>query len=227
MTEQTRLAASAGSPIPISLLIETRTALHGVAEWLLAGPQHRRSGTIRLRVHEWGFGTRDGATAVHGTDLVVVDGGAERRIPLRGSLREIAATAGIAAEVPTDLYHDHAPITLDSVINVDPAAAAFLEDWFWRGQQGMLGFAASLDPVLWPEHFDLGISRDDVNFGVSPGDASHQAPYAYVGPATPRQGAFWNAPFGALRPAAELPDAAAVSGYYTEGAAQAAAPPPS
>ena len=48
-------------------------------------------------------------------------------------------------------------------------------------------FATRLDvragqPVLWPEHFDLAIDVDEVNYGVSPGDGYHGAPYAYVGP---------------------------------------------
>ena len=34
----------------------TRRSLHGVAELLLAGPQHRAHGTIRLRVTPGGFG---------------------------------------------------------------------------------------------------------------------------------------------------------------------------
>ena len=36
--------------------------------------------------------------------------------------------------------------------------------------------------VLWPEHFDVGIDANEVNYGVSPGDASCPEPYAYVGP---------------------------------------------
>jgi len=54
--------------------------------------------------------------------------------------------------------------------------------------------------VLWPEHFDLGIAVDEVNYGISPGDDGHATPYAYVGPWTQRTGPFWNAPFGALYP---------------------------
>ena len=53
-------------------------------------------------------------------------------------------------------------------------------------------------PVLWPEHFDVAVTADEVNYGVSAGDDHHPTPYAYVGPWTPRTGPFWNAPFGAL-----------------------------
>ena len=42
-------------------------------------------------------------------------------------------------------------------------------------------------PVLWPEHFDVGITLDKVNYGVSPGDDDIPEPYAYVGPWTPRK----------------------------------------
>jgi len=55
-------------------------------------------------------------------------------------------------------------------------------------------------PVLWPEHFDIGITVAEVNYGVSPGDASIGEPYAYVGPWHVPDGAFWNQPFGAARP---------------------------
>jgi hypothetical protein len=50
--------------------------------------------------------------------------------------------------------------------------------------------------VLWPEHFDIGISVDEVNYGVSPGDVHIPEPYAYVGPWHPRVGTFWNTGFG-------------------------------
>jgi hypothetical protein len=43
----------------------------------------------------------------------------------------------------------------------------------------------------------------------------------HVGPRTPRRGPFWNAPFGALRAAAELPDADAVAAWFAEGRAAA------
>ena len=38
--------------------------------------------------------------------------------------------------------------------------------------------------MLWPEHFDLGITLDRVNYGSAPGDADIGVPYAYVGPWT-------------------------------------------
>jgi hypothetical protein len=76
--------------------------------------------------------------------------------------------------------------------------------------------------VLWPEHFDIGISVDEVNYGVSPGDVHMDEPYAYVGPWSPREGSFWNTPFGAARPLTELPDADALAGFLRDGATRAA-----
>ena len=119
---------------------------------------------------------------------------------------------------PEGVYHDTSGVGLDEPVVVDPAAAAELADWFARADAGLRAFAPDAEPVLWPEHFDIGITLDEVNYGASP-DAAHPEPYAYVGPWTPREGPFWNAPFGALRPAADLPDAAALAAFFAEGRA--------
>lgn len=196
----------------------TRRSLHGVAELLIAGPQHRAHGTIRLRVTPGGFGGVAVDLRVAGADLVW-DGG---RAPLAGTYRALAAAAGVEPGPPEGVYHDTSGVGPDDEIAVDPAAAARLADWFARGDAGLRAFAPEQTPVLWPEHFDLATSVDEVNYGVSPGDAGHPEPYAYVGPWAPREGPFWNAPFGALRPASELPDAAAVAAFFAEGRAAAA-----
>jgi hypothetical protein len=201
------------------VLVSTRRALHAVAERVLAGPQYRAAGTIRLRVTPGGIGQVAGPLRIEGTELV----GERARVPLRGIVADLAAAVGVPAQAP-DLYHDHADLDPDVELAVDPGAAALLLDWFARGDAAMRRFAPDQTPVLWPEHFDLGIALDEVNYGASPGDAAHAAPYAYVGPWTPpREGAFWNAAFGALRPADRLPDAAAVAAFFAEGRAAAAA----
>jgi hypothetical protein len=194
----------------------TRRSLHAVAEHVLAGPQYRAAGTIRLHVTPGGFGQVKGPLRVEGTELC----GNGVRVPLRGTVTELAAAVGVEPGAP-DLYHDHADLGPTDVLAVEPEAAALLLDWFARGDAGMRRFAPEATPVLWPEHFDLGIAVDEVNYGISPGDAAHPAPYAYVGPWTPREGPFWNAPFGALRPAHRLPDADAVAAFFTEGRAAA------
>ena len=145
-----------------------------------------------------------------------------RELPLRGSIGDVAAALGVEAGEPADLYSEHAEFGADDELAVDPAAAGLLLDWFARGDRAMRRFAPSEEPILWPEHFDLGIALDEVNYGVSPGDSGHPLPYAYVGPWTPREGEFWNASFGAVRTAEQLPDADAVAAFFAAGRAAAA-----
>jgi hypothetical protein len=198
------------------VLSASRRSLHAVAEQLLAGPQHRELGTIRLRVSPGGFGQLKGPWRVEGTELV----GPDRRVPLTGTVADVARAAGIAAGAPT-IYADHADLADGAPLAVDPVAAGELAEWFARGAAGMRAFAPDQEPVLWPEHFDLGIAVDEVNYGISPGDAAHARPYAYVGPWAKREGPFWNAPFGSLCPADQLPDVEAVAAYFGAGAAAA------
>ncbi|WP_345380169.1 hypothetical protein [Pseudonocardia yuanmonensis] len=192
----------------------TRRALHAVAESVIAGPQYRTAGTIRLRVTPGGFGGLVAPLRVEGAELVWPDG----RVPLAGTCRQLADAAGVPVGPPEGLYADGSGVGPDEPVVVDADMAADLADWFARGEQALRWFG---DPVLWPEHFDLGVAADRVNYGISPGDAAHPAPYAYVGPWEPRRGPFWNAPFGALRPAAELPDADALGAFLAEGRAAA------
>jgi hypothetical protein len=208
-----------GEQMDKHLLTATRRSLHAVAEQLLAGPQYREKGTIRLRITRGGFGQVGGPWAVEGVDLI----GEDVRVPLTGSVEDVALSAGIAAGVP-EIYSDHADLSPDAPLEVDAATAAELAAWFARGDAGLRAFAPEDVPVLWPEHFDLGIAVDEVNYGISLGDAEHDDPYAYVGPWTQRQGPFWNVSFGSLRGAAELPDAAAVTAYFAAGRAAAATP---
>ena len=192
-------------------LIATRRALHGVAELLLAGPQYRASGTIRLRVEPGGFGTvADPPVLVDGDHLV--RGGL--RLALAGATyADIGARAGLDAGAPVGLYHDGSGAAPDDPVHLDPEAAAYLASCFAAGDTALRELDPAQTPVLWPEHFDLGIVLDSVNFGVSAGDSFIAEPYAYVGPhdydaSLPwYQPPFWNAPFGAAVPVRELPGA--------------------
>ena len=199
------------------VLTATRRSLHAVAEQLLAGPQYHTQGTIRLRITEGGFGQLAGPWRIDGTELV----GPDVRVPLTGTIAELAQAVGVQAGPPT-IYDDHADLAADAPLTVDPAAVAEIAGWFARGDAGLRAFAQAEDPVLWPEHFDLGIAVDEVNYGISPGDGGHATPYAYVGPWTQREGPFWNVSFGSLRAATELPDADAVAAYFAAGRAAAA-----
>ncbi|HET8680689.1 MAG TPA: hypothetical protein VFM54_02265 [Micromonosporaceae bacterium] len=134
-------------------LKRTRRSLHGLAELVLAGPQYRTSGTIRLRVAPGGFATvAPPALGVAGVDLVAAD---------------------------------------------------------------------ARHPVDGRSYADLAVSVAEVNYGVSLGDSYLAEPYAYVGPWRPREGSFWNAPFGAARPVRGLSSVDALLGFLTDDASVA------
>lgn len=200
----------------------TRRALHAVAELVLAGPQHRASGTIRLTVTATGFRTVAAPDLrVDGVDLVV--GG--ERIPISGrSCADLAAAAGVTAGAPEGVYGDHADVEPTEVLTLDADTAAWLERCWAAGATALSTLDPAQQPVLWPEHFDVGIlTAEGKGFGVSPGDTYLDEPYAYVSPASPRTGAFWNAPFGAARPMRELGDG--LLAFFTEGRERAGTDP--
>ena len=206
------MTASAHAVDP-DALAATRRSLHGVAEHVIAGPQKRRFDTIRLVVSPGGFRGLHLPVRVEGTDLVA-DG---VRVPLAGTYRALGEAVGVDPGAPVGVYTDTSGTQVDDEVVVDAAAAALLADCWARGDAALRTFAPDAEVILWPEHFDVGIGVDQVNYGVSPGDAFHAGPYAYVGPWTPREGDFWNAPFGALRPESELPDVDAVLAFFEEG----------
>ncbi len=211
------------------VLAATRHSLHGVADGIVAGPQFRAVGTMRLRPLPGGFGTvvphgDFAVVAVEATDLVVAGvGGGSARWPLAGTFRDLAEAAGLAFGGLEDAYRGGADVRPDEPIEVDPAAAAVLAAAWATGDAALRTLGAQVAgqqppaPVIWPEHFDIGITLDDVNYGVSPGDDTIAEPYAYVGPHRPRQGPFWNQPFGAARPLRDLGDQPAVVAFFTEG----------
>jgi hypothetical protein len=194
----------------------TRRALHGVAELVLAGPQYRRTGTIRLLVCPGGFRTSTGGDLrVDGTDLV---SGAER-VPIAGrSCAELARAMGLDVGAPEGLYHGGSGVAPDEPLDPDPDRARWLAECWAAGDSALRRLAPELPPVLWPEHFDVGIRTEDTNYGVSPGDGYLTEPYAYVTPPAPRQDPYWNAPFGAARPMHDLDraDPDAVLRFFTE-----------
>jgi hypothetical protein len=195
-------------------LARTRRSLHGVGEGVIAGPQHREFGTIRLRATPGGFGGLRTPWRVDGLELT--DG--SKRLPLSATFGELAAAAGVEFGPPDGLYNDTSGCAPDDPIVVDPAAARRVAAAFELGDDALRAFAPQEQPVLWPEHFDLSVTADEVNYGVSPGDAAIPAPYAYIGPWQLPAGEFWNAAFGAARDLEELGSADAVAAFYAEGA---------
>lgn len=190
----------------------TRRSLHGIAELVLAGPQYRASGRIRLRVTPGGFGTTvEPDLRVDGDQLVA----GTQRIPLAGATyTEVAQAAGVEAAAPAGLYRDGSGVEPGEQIVLDPEALETVVSAYAAGDVALRRFAPGEEPVLWPEHFDIAVMVDDINYGVSPGDSYLSEPYAYVGPHQPRQGPFWTAPFGAARSLRELAD---IAGFFEEG----------
>jgi hypothetical protein len=175
---------------------------------------------------------RDGRfLAVDGTELVAGGTGGSRRAALT-TLRAAAEFAGITPGAPAEVYRPVTPLDLDEPLTLDPAAARILADWYQLGEQALRGFAAEIPDdqptaaVLWPEHFDLGITAGAINYGASPGDIHVADPYMYVGPhdgPPPGDPAFWNAPFGAVRTIGQIGAAADAAAFFRDGRARVAA----
>ena len=200
----------------------TRRVLHGVAELVLAGPQHARSRTVRLRVTAGGFETTaPPMLRVDMLDLVCAAG----TVALTGTFADVARAAGVEAQALTQVYSGGPALDPDDPVVLDPDAVEAILGAFAVGDAALRTFAPDLEPVLWPEHFDVAITSGEVNYGVSAGDEHHALPYAYVGPWTPRSGDFWNQPFGAARSMTDLADTAALLAFYREGARRALTDP--
>jgi hypothetical protein len=194
--------------------VATRSALHMVAEHVLAAARYQATGRIGLAVSPGGlatppFGDPARQVAIDGVDLVVrseQDDPAVRRAPLT-TLREAAALAGIAPGGPADVYTLSTPCEPDAALAVDPEAAGRLADWYALGDAALRQWRQEItgdDPsgiTLWPEHMDVAIRAAEVNYGASPGDDHVPQPYLYVGPplpAPPAADGFWNVSFGAF-----------------------------
>jgi hypothetical protein len=206
----------------------TRRSLHAVAEHVLAPALYRATGRIGLRLAPGGFGTpsfaQEGRTRqirVDGVELVVTAPEGEQRAPL-ATLAQVAAVAGTVPGAPS-LYPPVTPLDLEAPLTVEPDAAALVHGWLravgtaldgWRAQ----GAGRTPPPAqLWPEHFDLAITLDEVNYGGSPGDAEHPEPYAYVGPWNPDDlgDDVRNEPFGVSRSYRELPSPADILAFFS------------
>ncbi|WP_040806279.1 hypothetical protein [Nocardia concava] len=194
----------------------TRESLHAVAEQLLAGPEYRRSGTIRLAVAPGGFATvKEPILAVREDLLLLGDAPVGK---LHGAtIADLAAAAGLEPGMPDGVYSDVTGFDPHAELWIDADQARILTRAYELGDTALRTLAPDRTPVLWPEHFDLGIDADEVNYGVSPGDSLIPEPYAYVGPWTPRTGEFWNQSFGAARTIAELGGPETLLAFFTEG----------
>lgn len=218
-------------------LVATRQTLHALAEHLLAGDLARRTGKIGLRVTPGGFGQPEILEAdgrrrmrVDGTALVVLRGDHERWHALT-TAADLAAFAEADLGAPADAFEPETTLDAGAGLVVDAAAARALAGWFDLVARALeevrRGRAPEAPSVvqLWPEHFDVACTISEVNLGGSPGDAAHPEPYLYVGPWTPRTGAFWNEPWGASISWHEVPDVAAAVAFLESGLREATTGP--
>ncbi|HEX7135463.1 MAG TPA: hypothetical protein VF228_23005 [Iamia sp.] len=214
--------------VSAAVLVATRQALHAVAEHVLAAALHGWNGRLGLRVTPGGFGTPvvavdgvDQRVRVEGIDLVVETGGQVDRAPLT-TLGAAAALVGIEPGAPTGLYEIATPCDPSAPLAVDAGAAAVLAAWFALVDEVLGRFAPTAVAQLWPEHLDVALALDEVNYGGSPGDATHPTPYLYVGPWSVPAGDLWNEPWGVSWPAAQVATAAEAVARFEEGRAAAA-----
>jgi hypothetical protein len=193
-------------------LVTTRLSLHAVAEHVLAPALYASNGHIGLRRAPGGFATPsylDGdvrtTAGVSGTELVVRRGDAERWFPLT-TIRAAADVVGGRPGATGEVYPPATPLELDRPLDISAPAAKAIADLFEIADEALTSFAAAhpddspTSIQLWPEHFDIALSSNEVNFGGCPGDDSHPSPYFYVGPWSPRTGSFWTESFGATLP---------------------------
>jgi len=202
-------------------LVPSRLALHRLAEHVISPARRAANTKIGLRYTRGGFGTPffgDGVQLrVAGTELVRQRGDHEQR-------EQITTVAAAARLAGVEGAGDEAPLELD------PAAAAFIGDWFGFAASVLEELRARADTSsdasrvqLWPEHFDMAVElgSEDAGaraaYGLSPGDANHPEPYGYVAPWSARPtGELWQAtgfsgaelPFAALLEASDQRSAA-------------------
>ena len=201
----------------------SRAALHAVAEHILGPGRYAVDGHIGLEACPGGFTTpvlssTEGCLrlAVIGTQLHVRDATGDRAAPLT-TLADLATFADIVPGMPSSVYQPTTPLDLDAPLLVDPDDAVVIARWFSLTSNALASLDWTPDATLWPEHFDLGCSVDEVNYGGSPGDDGHPEPYLYVGPWSPRQGDFWNEPFGASIGHEVVHTVADAVAFFTEG----------
>jgi len=205
--------ADSGSASPT--LVTTRLQLHGIAECLLAGPQYQATGEIALAITPGGFGTTAGSELrLDGLELVAGD----TRVPATGQFGDLADKLGVAFEAP-GIYPNGSGAGRDEIIDLDPAAARLILDWYALSDAALRVLDPDQQPILWPEHFDVAILLDDRSYGSSPGDDFHPSPYAYVSANDHDDGPFWNAPFGGLRDASEFRSIEDLAAFWREGRA--------
>jgi hypothetical protein len=179
-------------------LVSTRRSLHALAAEVISPLRVQATGNeIALQVRPEGFGTPDlpggGWIGTRGSQLVRVEpGGGEMAVAIT-SLRAAARFAGLEEAAAAALS--------DETLEIHAGATLRLADAWATGDEALRAFSADSPIHLWPEHFDIALELGEgaarATYGVSPGDADHAEPYAYVSPWTAPEKTgyqtFWNA----------------------------------
>ena len=188
----------------------TLESLQSIAEHLLAADLHRHTGKVGLRRTLGGFGQPEffvngkrRRLRVDGTRLALLEGDHERWTELT-TLADLARFAATGLGAPGGVFEATTTLEPEAGLNIDARTTGRLTE-FYRTAEAALEELRSANTgrrpalvQLWPEHFDLATNLEEVNFGASPGDEAVPEPYFYVGPWEPREGDFWNEPFGAV-----------------------------
>jgi len=180
----------------------TREALHRLAEHVVSPTMQRANGEIALRFSRGGF-----ATKFFGNDvsLRVEADLLHMQVAERVQSQEITSLAEAAGFVGFDLTRFDAAAA-EEPLAIEAAASRYLGDVYgfaFSVLEELRARSRELEPSLvnlWPQHFDVAVELGSDHrglraaYGVSPGDAAHPEPYAYVAPWTARPvGELWNA----------------------------------
>ncbi len=183
-------------------LVDTRLALHRLAEQVISPARAQATGRIGLRSTPGGFGTPLFGDSIQlrviGDQLIVQEGERERSA-------RITTLAAMAEHVGPELLGK--PPTDTTPLHVDPEASTFMGAWYAFGasvlEELRSGVGDELEPSLvqlWPEHFDIAVELGAepegrrAAYGASPGDELHPGPYLYVAPWGPvPDGELWQA----------------------------------
>lgn len=207
----------------------TLESLQSIAEHLLAADLHRHTGKIGLRRTPGGFGQPeffpDGKRRrlrVDGTRLALLEGDHERWTELT-TLADLARFAATDLGAPGGVFEATTTLEPGAGLNIDARTAGRLAGFYRTAEAALEEFRSANTgrcPALvqlWPEHFDLATDFEGINFGASPGDEAVPEPYFYVGPWEPREGEFWNEPFGAVLRLGDVSQANGVLDFFSEG----------
>lgn len=142
---------------------------------------------------------------IAGDEIFADEGGVQRSMHIT-TLAAAAAFAGVSPGTEAREHDSPELGDLERWLRVSPELGAHLGAWYRLGTgvlEQMLAAPGVVDAdeiQLWPGHFDIATAIGNASsgtratYGLSPGDAAHRYPYAYVGPwgDVDRADPYWN-----------------------------------